>query len=147
MPSFFFSFSCAQHPFFFFLSLSNMSIYSGSIKSHQTEQQNRLRYTQSITNKSTFLEPSISNIGVLPPSQQTRGPQASLNKETRRPTTSHSLRPNTAASTKRPPKIIMSITEGRGVAVEVGLCIFDANSCEVILSQVRWTPLYQIKVY
>lgn len=116
-----------------------MSSHLSSLKSYQTGQQQKLRYTQSISNNSTILEPSISNIVALPASQQTRNTQVNLNIEKNRPTTSHSLRPNTAATSKRPPKIIMAITEGRGVAVEVGLCIFDSNSCEIVLSQVRLT--------
>ncbi|PHZ13648.1 uncharacterized protein RHIMIDRAFT_236703 [Rhizopus microsporus ATCC 52813] len=49
-----------------------------------------------------------------------------------------SARPKTAmtAVTRRQvPKCIMSVTEGRGVAIEVGICIFDVNSCECTLSQ------------
>lgn len=55
-----------------------------------------------------------------------------------RPSTSYSKRPNTSATVRRapPPKRIMAITEGRGVAVEVGLCIFDVNCCEAVISQV-----------
>ncbi|KAI9354044.1 muts domain V-domain-containing protein, partial [Pilaira anomala] len=29
----------------------------------------------------------------------------------------------------------MTITEGRGIAIEIGLCVFDVNSCEFIISQ------------
>ncbi|KAI9487454.1 MAG: muts domain V-domain-containing protein [Benjaminiella poitrasii] len=33
------------------------------------------------------------------------------------------------------PRHIMAITEGRGVPIEIGICIFDMNSCEAIISQ------------
>lgn len=45
-------------------------------------------------------------------------------------------RPTTAGTNSRPPKRIMAIAEGRGVAAEVGICVFDINSCEIELSQV-----------
>jgi DNA mismatch repair protein MSH4 len=51
-------------------------------------------------------------------------------------------RPTTAGTNNRPPKRIMAIAEGRGVAVEVGICIFDINSCEVEISQV----IYSIQI-
>ncbi|OAC99555.1 hypothetical protein MUCCIDRAFT_42353 [Mucor lusitanicus CBS 277.49] len=44
-------------------------------------------------------------------------------------------RPTTAGTNSRPPKRIMAIAEGRGVAAEVGICVFDINSCEIELSQ------------
>lgn len=50
-----------------------------------------------------------------------------------------SARPKTATTAvarRQAPKCIMSVTEGGGVAVEVGICIFDVNSCECTLSQV-----------
>lgn len=55
-----------------------------------------------------------------------------------RPSTSYSKRPATSATLKRAPpqKRIMAITEGRGVAIEIGLCIFDVNCCEAVISQV-----------
>ncbi|CEI86447.1 hypothetical protein RMCBS344292_00887 [Rhizopus microsporus] len=56
-----------------------------------------------------------------------------------RPTTGGvSARPKTATTAVRrqAPKCIMSVTEGRGVAIEVGICIFDVNSCECTLSQI-----------
>lgn len=51
-------------------------------------------------------------------------------------------RPTTAGTNNLPPKRIMAIAEGRGVAVEVGICIFDINSCEVEISQV----IYSIQI-
>ncbi|KAG2230711.1 hypothetical protein INT48_003718 [Thamnidium elegans] len=49
----------------------------------------------------------------------------------------YSKGPATVITSKRPPlsKRIMTITEGRGVAIEIGLCVFDINSCEFIISQ------------
>lgn len=51
----------------------------------------------------------------------------------------YSKGPATVVTSKRPPfsKRIMTITEGRGVAIEIGLCVFDVNSCEFIISQVQ----------
>lgn len=47
-------------------------------------------------------------------------------------------RPMTAMSTiTKRPKCLMAITEGRGIAIEIGICLFDMNSCECTLSQVR----------
>ncbi|CEP19938.1 hypothetical protein [Parasitella parasitica] len=46
-------------------------------------------------------------------------------------------RPPTTGTNSRSPKRVMAIAEGRGVAVEVGICVFDINSCEIIISQVR----------
>ncbi|KAI8891327.1 hypothetical protein K501DRAFT_166658 [Backusella circina FSU 941] len=33
------------------------------------------------------------------------------------------------------PSIVMAITEGRGIAIEVGICVFNTSSCECILYQ------------
>lgn len=45
--------------------------------------------------------------------------------------------PATVVTSKRPlSKRIMTITEGRGIAIEIGLCVFDVISCEFIISQV-----------
>lgn len=47
-------------------------------------------------------------------------------------------RPMTAMSTiTKRSKCLMAITEGRGIAIEIGICLFDMNSCECTLSQVR----------
>lgn len=50
-------------------------------------------------------------------------------------------RPRTVITTitRRPTKkCFMTITEGRGVAIEIGICLFDINSCECVLSQVSF---------
>jgi hypothetical protein len=74
------------------------------------------------------------NACVLPSTQQIP------NQTQERPITSY-IRPTTAATTTKSelsPRRIMAITEGRGVAIEIGICIFDMNSCECSISQVRY---------
>ncbi|KAG1172772.1 hypothetical protein G6F70_007850 [Rhizopus microsporus] len=65
--------------------------------------------------------------------------QRATQQTSNRPTTGGaSVRPKTATTAvtrTQAPKCIMSVTEGRGVAIEVGICIFDVNSCECTLSQ------------
>ncbi|KAL9540650.1 hypothetical protein MBANPS3_009566 [Mucor bainieri] len=51
-------------------------------------------------------------------------------------------RPTTAGTNSKPPKRIMAIAEGRGVAAEVGICVFDINSCEIELSQMADSPSF-----
>ncbi|KAG0750228.1 hypothetical protein G6F57_002285 [Rhizopus arrhizus] len=52
-------------------------------------------------------------------------------------------RPMTAMSTiTKRPKCLMAITEGRGIAIEIGICLFDMNSCECTLSQFADTPTF-----
>ncbi|KAI8383998.1 muts domain V-domain-containing protein [Blakeslea trispora] len=47
------------------------------------------------------------------------------------------LRPTTAGTARSlaAPNRIMAIVKGRGIASEIGICIFDITSCEVILCQ------------
>ncbi|KAI7906727.1 muts domain V-domain-containing protein [Cokeromyces recurvatus] len=52
-----------------------------------------------------------------------------------RPITTGIVATNKKASISSSPRRIMAITEGRGVAIEIGICIFDMNSCEVIICQ------------
>ncbi|KAG1103377.1 hypothetical protein G6F42_017230 [Rhizopus arrhizus] len=65
-----------------------------------------------------------------------RRPQSSYNSNRPGTAATSTRRPTTAGTSVRPPKRIMAIAEGRGVAAEVGICIFDINSCEIELSQV-----------
>ncbi|KAL7330113.1 MutS protein msh4 [Mucor circinelloides] len=65
-----------------------------------------------------------------------RRPQSSYNSNRPGTAATSTRRPTTAGTSVRPPKRIMAIAEGRGVAPEVGICIFDINSCEIELSQV-----------
>ncbi|CAO3674509.1 unnamed protein product [Rhizopus stolonifer] len=54
-------------------------------------------------------------------------------------------RPRTEITTitrKPTKKCFITITEGRGVAIEIGICLFDINSCECILSQFADTPTF-----
>ncbi|KAG1463735.1 hypothetical protein G6F46_001738 [Rhizopus delemar] len=52
-------------------------------------------------------------------------------------------RPMTAMSTiTKRSKCLMAITEGRGIAIEIGICLFDMNSCECTLSQFADTPTF-----
>ncbi|GAN05554.1 mutS protein homolog 4 [Mucor ambiguus] len=44
-------------------------------------------------------------------------------------------KPTTAGTNSRPSKRIMAIAEGRGVAAEVGICVFDIDNCEIELFQ------------
>ncbi len=112
---------------------SHLGSLAGSVQISQHSKTSR----QTFSNQSARMKPTISNISVLPTTQQTKE-STNLNSEIKRPATSYSARPTTAATIQRynPPKVIMSITEGRGVAIEIGICIFDVNSCEAILSQV-----------
>ncbi|RCH87680.1 MutS protein msh4, partial [Rhizopus stolonifer] len=52
----------------------------------------------------------------------------------KRRTIASSRKPVAAQSTIAP-KRIMTVTEGRGIAIEIGICIFDLNSCEATLCQ------------
>ncbi|CEG80340.1 hypothetical protein RMATCC62417_14694 [Rhizopus microsporus] len=65
--------------------------------------------------------------------------QRATQRTSNRPTTGGvSARPKTtmtAVTRRQAPKCIMSVTEGRGVAIEVGICMFDVNNCECTLSQ------------
>lgn len=70
-----------------------------------------------------------------------RRPQSSYNSNRPGTAATSTRRPTTAGTSVRPPKRIMAIAEGRGVAPEVGICIFDINSCEIELSQVNCKPL------
>lgn len=75
---------------------------------------------------------AATNASVFLSTQQTRKPKEANIQE--RPTTA-------ATSTKRaqPSKRIMAITKGRGVAIEIGICIFDVGSGECIVSQVGFS--------
>lgn len=115
---------------------SHLGSLSGSV---QVNQRGGKSDRQTFSNRSVRMAPSVSNISLLPTTQDTREQlNENTNANPKRPATGYSARPTTAATLKRsnPPKIVMSITEGRGVAVEIGICIFDVNSCEAILSQV-----------
>lgn len=70
-----------------------------------------------------------------------RRPQSSYNSNRPGTAATSTRRPTTAGTSVRPPKRIMAIAEGRGVAAEVGICIFDINSCEIEFSQVSCKPL------
>ncbi|KAI8972009.1 muts domain V-domain-containing protein [Mycotypha africana] len=51
-----------------------------------------------------------------------------------------------ATTTKKnvasPTKCIMAITESRGVAIEIGFCVFNMNSCEAFISQLADSPTF-----
>ncbi|KAI8981084.1 muts domain V-domain-containing protein [Pilobolus umbonatus] len=46
-----------------------------------------------------------------------------------------SERPSTVNHTRRTPRVIMAISEGRGISPEIGTCTFDVNSCECSICQ------------
>jgi hypothetical protein len=46
-----------------------------------------------------------------------------------------------------PPSTVMAITEGRGVAIEVGICVFNTSSCECALYQVCKEKGYRTHLY
>ena len=114
-----------------------MSIHHQGSRSLPSSFKVKPRNTYHFSPPRPSLTPSISKISAIA-TQQTN---ATYKSEIKTPETGYSARPATARPTtaKQPntcSNIIMAIAEGRGVATEVGICIFDVNSCEADLSQV-----------
>lgn len=118
----------------------NISSFLGSAHSFEVDRKNsgKVLNPSASSHKSFNIASTImpqSNESVIPSSQQALN---TLTRGTIRPSTSYSQRPTTTATVRRapPPKRIMAIAEGRGMAIEIGLCMFDVNSCEAVISQV-----------
>lgn len=66
--------------------------------------------------------------------------RASLISVKKRPTVAHTIN---SIKPKSPPKRIMSITKGRGIAIVLGICVIDLNSSEATISQVLYMLIKQ----